>query len=272
MNLDLGVKTNRKLSLAYHENDTTSFPLTTTHSPNPELSKLLIINGEKYNPKYDGFNSENLYNLLTNIVSFDSNEEIIAPPWSNFNILGSGGAGGLLSRKAVYCGGYSDIEVYSNACFKLGHKVPFLEMKSRRGYASYVVMNNRLFLIGGRNGTDKMATTEFVALDQETFDVGPTLPLRHAVGCATLLSTKKVLVTGGFADNSDKTFIYDFDNSTANWVEGPAMNVKRWGHSCASFNDITIVTGGFFAESIEILSPSNPDFWKFCKFQFCTYK
>ena len=185
-NLDFGVRTNRKLILAYHENDTTPFPLPPTHSPNPALTKLLIINGnggEFYFPW-----------ITTNIVSFDSNEEIIAPSLSNFNIIGEGGAGGLLNGEAVYCGGWPEEgEDCSNECFKLGDETPFFKMKLGRCFASYVVMNDRLFMIGGDNdrNEDNARTTEFVSIDQEAFDVGPALPIDHTGGCATLLSPLK---------------------------------------------------------------------------------
>ena len=244
---------------------------TPTHTSNPAFTKLLILNGEKYNPIYEfiSIDDEYSYNLSTNIVSFDSNENITAPPLSNFNILGSGGAGGLLNGKAVYCGGWDpDNEGYSNACFKLGDKAPFFRMKLIRVGASYVVVNDQLFMIGGFDEESK-TTTEFVALDQETVDVGPALPFNHSGGCATLVAPEKVLVTGGYG-TSDKTFFFDFDNPILNWVKGPAMKVGREDHGCASLNGITILTGGYtvYDGSVEVLSPSNLDFWRFSKFQF----
>lgn len=208
-------------------------------------NSILIINGFG-DSGYDD-SPTNIINLKTGRLDYDQSEE-------SFNVQGSGGAGGLIQGIPVYCGGY--YHGYLDSCYKMGDTQPFYRMSSARYHSAYVVVNDYLWILGGYNGS-KLSTSEFVSIDDGSSHNGPNLPVSLYGSCATVLQNGSVIISGGYQNgaNADETFIYSFESAT--WTKGPKMNTKRRIHSCASFNDIVISTGGSpGGASTEILLPT----------------
>ena len=83
---------------------------------------------------------------------------------------------------------------------------------------------------------------------------GPEMLESMSRHCAVAISDKAVLVVGGYVSQmgySNKTQIYDFENST--WNPGPELNMGREYHACATFEmdeKFTVYVVGGYNEGV----------------------
>lgn len=78
-----------------------------------------------------------------------------------------------------------------------------------------------------------------------TWTLTGTMAFAHQAHTATLLSSGKVLVAGGFADLatvSDRTEI--FDPATRKWTAASDMSTARWGHTATLLTDGRVIVAG----------------------------
>ena len=153
-----------------------------------------------------------------------------------------GCSGTLFCNEPIVCGGYyrnstvfEDLLVFED-CLVFGENNLQLKMLQKRASAALVILRqNKLWIVGGWNGSGDLDTTEFLTLNNVS-EEGPKLPFKISSHCMFNYNENSILIIGGMQNGSrsKKTWILDPTNEF-NIKEGPTLNVERHQHSCAKF-------------------------------------
>ena len=172
-----------------------------------------------------------------------------------------GATGGLVDGVPLICGGYAS--GYSDECYSITKAVTSFvtTMSSKRTYAASLVMEKKLWVMGGYDGSSYVSSSEFIQISSGSTS-GPNLPYvvrYHAV--VAWNSTSSMLIGGDSSGYESKTFYYHEDNP--GWIPGPELKEVRGLHAAGlgmdqATNDPYIaVTGGFGSgqhlDSVELL-------------------
>ena len=220
---------------------------------------------------YDlSFDDSRIYSEVLDL----SNNAFACKNKSPFVMKTEGATGALVKGKHLICGGkYSDL--YYWECYRLTKfsTIYFMEMKSKRAYASSAVVDyNKLWMIGGKScNSDSciLSSTEYVHIDKESYS-GPDLPVKMYGHVITAMNSTTYIVTGGGQDSLRKTFYYS--ENSQDWITGPEMNQKRRQHGAGLGTDTKTseqyiaVTGGvpnseYYLGYVEILFLGDTE-WK----------
>ena len=110
-------------------------------------------------------------------------------------------AGGLINNTPIICGGDRSRGSPSqqDSCYRFNENTNswnlHCTMKSRRWGHAASVINDSLFISGGYDGSNKLASTEFVHADG-TVTSGPNLPVAREGHCMVTLHDSKVIIIG----------------------------------------------------------------------------
>ena len=141
-------------------------------------------------------------------------------------------------------GGYPE----SAQCFNLitGDKAPFNLLHKRFG-ASSVATNNKVYVFGGRNGTNILASYETINVNHAQSE--GVLPFTFKSGCATLVNSTNILLAGGWQDGSIAAMTWLFNFEKEEWTKGPSMIEGRINFGCGLIKSINSVAvfGGHLA-------------------------
>ena len=174
-----------------------------------------------------------------------------------------GSAGGLLGTTPVICGGYGNGN-YLNDCIFYGTSES-ISMNAKRRFASSVTLtNNKLWIMGGRNGNVWLDSTEFITTAGTVN--GPTLPEVVMASCVVKFpdSGDVYLIGGntwsGRTEYTNKVWVANPTNEYASFTPGPSMMTARSMHGCSTMSigtkSIIVTAGGEgYLASIEILDP-----------------
>ena len=160
-----------------------------------------------------------------------------------------GGVGANINGTPVVCGGY-DGSKSLNKCYHFinGNWAETTTMRERREYATSIVYNNRMHIMGGYDG-GRLASTEI--LDGNGSEEGPDLPIAIYYHAITKVNQSTSIISGGRtsdASTSDRTWYYNHE--TQSFVEGPQLIHPRRRHGSATIIDtitnalLPVVTGG----------------------------
>ena len=101
--------------------------------------------------------------------------------------------------------------------------------------ASYTVVEDTLWVMGGMDLTDVYQSTQVVRQGQPT-EWGPNLTVTGINHCATTLQDNSVILTGGWTRSnrfgSARTEIYN--STTKRWERKADMRQRRVRHSCTN--------------------------------------
>ena len=123
-------------------------------------------------------------------------------------------------------------------------------------------MNGMLWVMGGHDGDNRLATTEYVSLDSNPSQPGPDLPTSQSHHCAVKLSNERVMLLGGYPDKKSVIiFDPDQDPDTETFDQSlPSMIHSRQNAGCAVFNsplhgnrEVVLAVGGFKQATAEVL-------------------
>ena len=173
--------------------------------------------------------------------------------------------GGSVDKTPVICSGIKHTRVSkcyyhvrnSNSWKLIGN------MNTARWGAASIVINSKLWVIGGYNIGEFTDTTEFIDMrnvGQITY--GPRLTEGRAFHCVVKLNEDETMIIGADFPTSlrRKTEIYNTING--NWRDGPTLNNDRRHSACALFQSslhnnrkVVLVAGGG-TDTAEILDYS----------------
>ncbi|GIY18656.1 kelch-like protein 18 [Caerostris darwini] len=119
-------------------------------------------------------------------------------------------------------------------------------LRSRVGVA---VMHNKLYAIGGYNGTERLSTVEVFDPELRTWSTAASMNCkRSAVGAATLFN--KLYVCGGYDGISSLNTVECYDPEKNQWSMVTSMSKHRSAAGVVSFEDHIYALGGHDGLSI----------------------
>ena len=182
--------------------------------------------------------------------------------------------GGLIRNTPILCGGKDLNEKVYDTCIRFAqNQTSSIKMNEKRFRSASVILNETTFwIMGGSTETynDLLISTEFINLDSDTSINGPSLPMELDSSCAIKYNASHIYLTGGYysgdQQRQDKVWIfnmYDINNATSSWTEGPKMKEARAVHGCTVLHQnqksLIVVAGGWNEAgavlSMEILDP-----------------
>ena len=211
------------------------------------VSKILITNGWNFDGKQE----------TSEIVDLTIKGSNKCKNWPDFPISVSGAVGGLIGNTVLICGGHTSNKTYVDACHSLtSQKATLVTHMSvgRDNAASIVLSGTILWVTGGSNKDNVLASTENVSIDGSM--PGPNLLLaveKHSI--VAINSTSSMVIGGSPAVclhicsfSTSSTFYYD--HNKGNWFKGPSLMHPRHSHAAGIVTDevtnenFVVVTGG----------------------------
>ena len=171
----------------------------------------------------------NSHNKKTEIINLAG--QTTCDDFEDFPIEVNGAVGGEIQGIPVVCGGYlgniNEIS-FSNKCYHFfrGSWQSTTKMKEERGWASSIVHNNKMHIMGGRNKSGRLASSEILNGNRSV--EGPNLPekmYRHAI---TNVNGTTSILSGGdtfAASYSNRTWYYDHERQS--FTPGPPLKQAR---------------------------------------------
>ena len=98
----------------------------------------------------------------------------------------------------ITCGGYVSDEGYTDKCFKLGSEEPFATMMTKRGYAASIILEpEKLWILGGIDGSSRLSSTEYIYADGRN-EEGPPMPIALSHHAIVKINDTTSLLVGGY--------------------------------------------------------------------------
>ena len=196
-----------------------------------------------------------------------ANPEAVCQLLPNFPDQIYASTGGLINNETpLICGGSRGGGDGATECFTIGKTEEttgiVTKMLESRLYPSSVVLDDRLWIYGGR--TD---TSEFVYVDGRNSEFGPDVPEGiFDEACMVRISDTEVVIIGGGDNDGLGSETHIYDTTTNQFTRGPDMLKKRVGHSCSLFEYqgeryVLAVSGYTSKESSEYWNPKSDQGW-----------
>ena len=161
--------------------------------------------------------------------------------------------GGLLDGKhIVVCGGKGQPGFYQNCNTKDldNGNTAEIQMANKRYAAASVNLNDSvLWIVGGREGSKDLDTSEFVKIsDGSSF--GPKLPFGVRFHCMIYVSSSLVFLIGGDQNSVTSNQVWNINPEKEFTIKGSAsMTFRRKTHACGKLLDeygnvLIMVAGG----------------------------
>ena len=141
---------------------------------------------------------------------------------------------------------------------------PLSKMSTKRAYSASVPVKGKLLVLGGHDGDNRLATSEYVSPDGDASQPGPDLPGPRSSHCAVKLGNGHVMLLGGYPDKKSVIILHsdteDFNQSL------PPLTFGRSSFGCATFNspmhenrEVVLAVGGNYQATAEVLDYSQPN-------------
>ena len=141
---------------------------------------------------------------------------------------------------------------------------PLSKMTTKRAYSASVPVKGKLLVLGGWDGDNSLATSEYVSPDGDASQPGPDLPGPQVYHCAVKLANGHVMLLGGLLTEKSVIILHpdteDFDQSL------PSLIFDRTRFGCAAFNspmhdnrEVVLAVGGGGQATAEVLDYSQPN-------------
>ena len=179
-------------------------------------------------------------------------------------------SGAIISGQPIICGGRSGRSDYHSECYhhtKANNSWTFLtNMSTKRESGAGVPVNGKLLVLGGKDGEDRLATSEYVSPDGDASQPGPDLPGPRSSFCAVLLSNGQVMLLGGSPGRNRKNVII-FNPDTEVFDQSlPPLIFERRSAGCAAFKsplhdnrEVVLAAGGRRQATAEVLDYTQPN-------------
>jgi len=126
----------------------------------------------------------------------------------------------------------------------------------RAGHSATLLPNGTVLVVGGFNGTIRLATSELYDPAAGGWTASGKMAIGRTLHTATLLSNGKVLVTGGhFTATGSSPRCEWYDPASGTWTETGAMTTARGNHTATLLlNGKVLVAGGFNRNTGSVVS------------------
>ena len=169
----------------------------------------------------------------------------------------------------IICGGWSAGWIIQSECYRHSKDTnswtSLTSMSTKRAYSTSVPVNGKLLVLGGYDGSNRLATSEYVSPDGDASQPGPDLPGPRSFHCTVKLSSGQVMLLGGAFPDYKSVIIFhpdteQFDQSL------PPLTFDRRGAGCAAFKsplhdnrEVVLAVGGFGQSTAEVLDYTQPN-------------
>ncbi|KRT80138.1 hypothetical protein AMK59_8821 [Oryctes borbonicus] len=168
---------------------------------------------------------------------------------------------GNLNNTLLVCGGYDRIECLRSVEQYIPESnkwSPLKPMRQGRGRFQIAILGDKVYAIGGSNGTTELDTVEMLDLNVGKWIDLPRLPLaRSNPGVCDL--DNLIYCIGGWNGQVGIKQCDVFDPKTNMWTSISSLNVGRYQAGVASYNNLVYAVGGCDAwnclNSVEIYDP-----------------
>ncbi|XKL66828.1 hypothetical protein PGB90_010248 [Kerria lacca] len=160
-------------------------------------------------------------------------------------------------------GGQAPKAIRSVECFDLKEQKWHVcsGMPSRRCRAGVVLLDNKVYAVGGFNGSLRVKTVDLYDIQTNTWAPGiPMKDRRSTLGVAVL--REKIYAVGGFDGTIGLETAEVFDPATQKWNPIASMSSKRSSVGVGVLNNLLYAVGGYDGSSRQCLSSVeyyNPD-------------
>jgi len=133
-------------------------------------------------------------------------------------------------QSLITCGGHGSNERLSSCSVqtKNGHQLSLPPMNSGRSYYAMVIIQNKLYSLGGSETENTMETIELNATGTWKQQSMPFSVSHH---CAVVLDNN-IIVIGGRDENGNSVVTWIYNVVSKVWTKGPKLNEKRFSHAC----------------------------------------
>jgi len=185
-------------------------------------------------------------------------------------------AGGVINNTPIICGGYRPIGSprQQKSCYRFNENSNswnfHTNMKTRRSWHAATVINDSLFISGGHDGSNVLASTEFILADR-TVTSGPNLPVARYGHCMVTLHDSKVIIIGASSSSSlyKSVLVYDPSKTDNSYTTGPSMKYERQHSACTLFHSelhngrpVVLAAGGRNQATAEVYDYTNSNQWE----------
>ena len=189
---------------------------------------------------------------LTNTETIDIGNNSEPPYYPDHPRRLYAATGGFLHQDFITCGG-----AVTNQCFNFDG--PFTTMMmERKGAASVVLDNEKLWILGGENVSSIHSSTEYIFSDGRV-EEGPSMPIPLTDHAMVKINKTTSFLVGG-VDGMNTYFNYKSWFYDGNWIEGPDVQSYRDQASVGIVRDSVtdqvyiVLAGGFKKSDVNILS------------------
>ena len=141
---------------------------------------------------------------------------------------------------------------------------PLSKMSTKRYSSASVPLKGKLLVLGGYDGDNRLATSEYVSPDGDASQPGPDLPGPRSSHCAVKLSNGQIMLLGGSPDRKGVILFHPdtekFDQSL------PPLTFVREDAGCAAFKsplhdnrEVVLAVGGIRQATAEVLDYTQPN-------------
>jgi len=201
-----------------------------------------------------------------------SNETSTCNNFPDYPIAIRSATGAIVDGHPIICGGVSGANILEpiahSECYhhsKATNSWTFLtNMSTKRVFSASVPVNGKLLVLGGWDGDNRLATSEYVSPDGDASQPGPDLPGPHSDHCTVMLSNGQVMLLGG---DPDRKSVIIFHPDTEQFDQSlPPLTFAREGAGCAAFKsplhdnrEVVLAVGGDRQATAEVLDYTQPN-------------
>jgi len=231
-----------------------SLPTVGDKDPEHGSNNLLIVGGvvRRYRYRSDA----QIVDLSGQTRSCNNFQDYPIAMWS--------ATGAIVSKQPIICGGWSGLP--HSECYKYTKNswTPLSKMSTERYHSASVPVKGKLLVLGGHDGDNRLATSEYVSPDGDASQPGPDLPGPRSEHCAVKLANGHVMLLGGYSTEKSVIILHpdteEFDQSL------PPLIFGRSSFGCATFNspmhdnrEVVLAVGGPFVATAEVLDYTQPN-------------
>jgi hypothetical protein len=125
------------------------------------------------------------------------------------------------------------------------------DMPTARGSAGAASVGGKIYVIGGREFPDFLATVEVYDPATDTWSTGPSLPAVCEAPAVGLLG-EEIHVAGGYANGQTTAALRILDPAQGTWRSGPSMPTARAWAASAVLQGRLVILGGWASYASQI--------------------
>ena len=135
---------------------------------------------------------------------------------------------GVFQRRWDSAPGGQELELFLESMESMERWTRGAERSSKRSGSAAAVLGDRIYVIGGYDGSNQLKSMEWFDTNTQTWTRGAGMSSKRS-GCAAAALGDKIYVIGGHDGSVRLNSMEWFDKNTQKWTRGAEMSSKRSG-------------------------------------------